>query len=119
MYNKVMLNGENLNMCVKNNVFLNHRGTQTLETDRFLLRQFNIHDVHDIYNNWTSDKESAKYNTWKVHSNESVTKNYLEDWIDGYKKNNYYHWAIVNKENEEVIGSISATRVKDKKKYCE
>jgi len=31
----------------------------------------------------------------------------------------YYHWAIVLKENKEVIGSISVSNVKKRKKYCE
>ena len=98
---------------------LKNNGTIQLETERFILRKFRISDAHDVYENWSSDKDSAKYNAWKVHSDIEVTKEYLADWIEGYKKDFYYHWAIEDKENEEIIGSISATNVKKRKKYCE
>ena len=106
-------------LIYKNDDNLKHKGTVTLYTDRFILRKFHINDVHEVFLNWSSDKDSAKYNAWSVHSSENVTKEYLSDWIDCYKKNNYYHWAIMDNINEEVIGSVSVSNVKDKKKYCE
>ena len=109
----------NIMLMYKNNDNLKHKGTVTLYTDRFILRKFYINDVHEVFLNWSSDKDSAKYNAWSVHSSENVTKEYLSDWIDCYKKNNYYHWAIVDNKNEEVIGSVSVSNVKDKKKSCE
>lgn len=98
---------------------LKNTGTVQMETERFILRKFNITDAHDVYVNWSSDKDSAKYNAWRVHPNIEVTKEYLADWIDSYKKNDYYHWAIADKDTEEVIGSISVSNVKKRKKYCE
>jgi len=103
----------------KNEDNLKHKGTVKLETDNLVLRQFQIEDVHEVFCNWSSDKDSAKYNAWCVHTSENVTKEYVYEWIDGYKKSNYYHWAIVDKQNEEVIGSVSVSNVKNKKKYCE
>jgi len=100
-------------------VYLKHNGTENIETKRFLLRRFHKYDVKDIYNNWTSDLEAAKYNAWKVHDSESVTREYLAEWIKQYEKSNYYHWAITYKGTEEVIGSISVSNIKDKKRYCE
>jgi len=88
-------------------------------TDRFFLRKFQIEDAEDVYTNWTSDSESAKYNAWKVHSSINVTKEYLSEWIKHYEKKDYYLWAITDKNTKEVIGSISATNIKNKKGYCE
>nr|WP_312576046.1 GNAT family N-acetyltransferase [Sedimentibacter sp.] len=99
--------------------YLNHTGTQNIETKRFLLRKFNKNDISDIYNNWTSDIEAAKYNAWKVHDSENVTRGYLAEWINLYQKSNYYHWAIADKTTDEVIGSISVSNIKDRKRYCE
>ncbi len=104
---------------LKRDVSLNHTGTQNIETKRFLLRRFHKKDVKDIYNNWTSDIEAAKYNAWKVHDSEDVTRGYLFEWIKLYEKSNYYHWAITDKLTGEVIGSISATNINNRKKYCE
>lgn len=108
-----------MQLCLCNDSYLKHKGTVVLETDRFILRQFQLNDVHDVYVNWSSDKDSAKYNAWNVHENENETKGYVSDWIDTYKKANYYHWAVVDKKNNEVIGSISVSNIKNRKKYCE
>jgi ribosomal-protein-alanine N-acetyltransferase len=94
-------------------------GTVQLETSRFILRKFQMSDAHDIYTNWLSDNDSAKYNAWKVHSSIEVTKEYLSDWIDYYKKNDYLHWAVVDKGTKEVIGSVTVSNIKKRKKYCE
>lgn len=108
-----------MQLCIHISKNLNHKGTVLLETERFVLRPFQLNDVHDIFVNWANDIDSAKYNAWSVHENENVTKSYVSEWVDYYKKLNYYHWAIVDKNNNEVIGSISASSVKSRKKYCE
>jgi len=101
----------------KNNI--KHTGTVNLDTDRFILRQFRLSDVHDVYENWSSDYEAAKYNAWNVHENEKVTESYVTEWVESYKSKKNYHWAVVDKDTEEVIGSISVSNVKNRKKYCE
>lgn len=108
-----------MQFCVNNKDNLKHMGTVLLETDRFILRQFQLKDVTDVYINWASDKDSARYNAWNVHESEAVTKSYVSEWVECYKKINYYYWAVADKENDEVIGSISVSNIKNKKKYCE
>jgi ribosomal-protein-alanine N-acetyltransferase len=76
-------------------------------------------DAHDIYTNWLSDKDSARYNAWRIHSSIEVTKEYLSEWIGFYKKNDYLHWAVVDKDTKEVIGSVTVSNIKKGKKYCE
>jgi ribosomal-protein-alanine N-acetyltransferase len=94
-------------------------GTVQLETERFFLRKFQMSDAHDIYSNWLSDKDSARYNAWRVHSSIEVTEEYLSEWIDSYKKNDYFHWAVADKNTEEAIGSVTVSSIKKGKKYCE
>lgn len=108
-----------MQLCLYKYNNLTHKGTAQIKTTRFILRQFQLKDVHDVFVNWSSDIDSARYNAWDVHDSENVTKSYLSEWVDNYKRKNYYHWAIVDKDNEEVIGSISATNIKNRKKYCE
>lgn len=98
---------------------LNHKGTVNLTTKRFLLRKFEKKDAGDVYNNWTSHEEAARYNAWTVHDSINVTAEYLSEWIKSYEKTNYYNWAITDKYTGEVLGSISVSNVKDKKLYCE
>lgn len=102
-----------------NKSHLKHKGTVTLNTERFVLRKFQLNDVHQVFVNWSSDADSAKYNAWSVHKSESETKIYVNEWIEYYKKSNYYHWAVTDKIDGEVIGSISVSNIKSRKNYCE
>ena len=43
---------------------MRHCGTQLLETERLILRRFEIGDAEAMYKNWASDSEVTKYLTW-------------------------------------------------------
>lgn len=97
---------------------LNHRGTQTIETERLILRPFTMADAEPMYRNWASDDEVTKFLTWPTHSSVEVTKMVLTDWTASYAKPDFYNWAIVLKENgPEPIGSIAAVGI-DEKTEC-
>ena len=86
-------------------------GTKTIETDRLLLRCFEVVDKNDMFNNWASDPEVTKFLTWPAHSNVELTGHLLEMWVKDYEKDDTYNWAIVLKKSGEVIGNISAVNV--------
>lgn len=103
---------------------MEHLGTKTLETPRLLLRKFTMDDVQAVYNNWASDNEVTKYLMWPTHTNTAVTASVLQSWVDCYKNNDYYQWAIVLKEfGTEPIGNIAVVSWVDRMKkaqigYC-
>lgn len=88
-----------------------HKGTQTIETDRLILRKATIEDAAPMFRNWASDPEVTKYLTWPPHENTEVTQKVLASWVNAYENNNYYHWMIVLKEIGEPIGSLLASTV--------
>ena len=88
-----------------------HKGTQTIETPRLILRKAVYEDAGPMFRNWASDPEVTKYLTWPPHENVEVTQNLLERWTTEYKKDDYYHWMIVLKEIGEPIGSLLVTTV--------
>ena len=93
---------------------MKHCGTQTLETDRLLLRRFVIDDADAMFQNWASDPEVTKYLTWPPHTGPEVSKAVLETWVSSYSHADFYQWAIVLKEHgNEPIGSISAVHLND------
>ncbi len=98
--------------------WLNHQGTVELFTERLILRRFSIDDASDMYNNWACDKDVAKYTLWRVNESIEETKSYLEDWTQRYESKQYYHWAIVYKDNMQVIGSISTSSLNNYLKCC-
>ncbi len=80
--------------------------TKTLETDRLVLRKFEIEDADGMYNNWASDPECCKYLSWDVHKDVNETKELLKFWIKGYE-DGCYNWVAEIKDTHEIIGSIS------------
>ncbi|MBE5837913.1 GNAT family N-acetyltransferase [Butyrivibrio sp.] len=92
---------------------MKHCGTQTIETERLILRQFNSEDADAMFKNWANDEEVTKYLTWPPHGTVDVTTEILKQWVDSYKDEKYYQWAIVLKEIDEPIGSISAVGMKE------
>lgn len=90
---------------------MNHIGTQTIETNRLILRRFELSDAQAMFDNWASDGEVTKYLTWLAHADVSVTESVLSDWVSRYENVNRYHWVITLKENGlQPIGSIGACR---------
>lgn len=89
---------------------MNHVGTKTIETERLLLRKFEMKDASSMYNNWANDDEVTKYITWSSHKNIEESKSFISEIINKYTENKY-QWAIELKENKEVIGDISAPRI--------
>lgn len=92
---------------------MNKTGTQRLETQRLILRRFEIEDADDMYNNWASDPEVTRYLTWPVHSSVEVTRSLLTEWVSLYENGGYFSWAMEYKETGEVIGNISVVRLNE------
>lgn len=92
---------------------MKHLGTKQIETERLILRKFSLDDADAMYRNWAADDEVTKYLTWPSHSSVDVTKMVLADWIEAYKNDDSYQWAIVLKEINEPIGSIAVVDKND------
>lgn len=93
---------------------MKHCGTQRLETNRLILRRYRIEDTGAMYRNWASDAEVTRFLTWPAHPGQEVTRRVLEDWVNRYASEEYYHWAIVLKNNgEEPVGDIAVVDMKE------
>lgn len=90
---------------------LTHKGTQTIETSRLILRKAMIADAEAMFRNWANDSEVTKYLTWTAHKDVDVTKSIIANWVESYQKDDYYQWMIVLKETGEPIGSLMASCV--------
>lgn len=98
---------------------MNHLGTKTFETDRLILRKFELTDVEDMYNNWAHDDDVTRYITWTPHKNIEETNKVIQVYVNDSVRENYYHWCIILKETNEAIGSIGAFRLFDDLKTAE
>ena len=87
---------------------LAHKGTQTVETKRLILRRFRLDDDRAMVKNWASDDKVTKYLAWPTHGSVEISRMVLSDWVAGYEKDDFYQWAITLKAlGDEPIGSIS------------
>ena len=93
---------------------MKHSGTQRLETDRLVLRRYTRADAAAMYKNWASDAEVTKYLMWPTHTSQEISQSIIEEWISQYSNENYYHWAVILKDNGvEAIGDIAVADMKE------
>ncbi len=74
-----------------------------IETNRFIIRKFLRTDASMVFNNYAKDQDVTKYLTWYPHESINDTIKYLEFVLS----TNQHNYAIVDRENNQVIGSIS------------
>ena len=71
-------------------------------------------DAPAKFKNWTSDSEVTKFLMWKTHPSQEYTQGITDEWVKHYSDDNYYHWAIVLKENgDEPIGDIAVVQMNE------
>lgn len=92
---------------------LTHKGTQTIETARLILRQAHREDARPMFRNWASDAEVTKFLSWPTHEFPGTSGAVLDVWIREYEKPEHYLWMIELKELGEPIGTISAVRLNE------
>lgn len=102
---------------------MKNKGTVELETERLLLRKGSIKDSEDIYNNYGKDPLVSKYVVWNMHKSVADAVALMEKWEESYDKLTSYKWLVIEKESNEVIGSITAVKVDEVNKtvalgYC-
>ena len=90
-----------------------HKGSAVLETDRLLLRPFLMSDAVWMYDNWAKDPRVTEYLLWRAHPNLEATREVLSLWTRSYVEPDFYLWAIVLKELQQPIGSISIIGLKE------
>ncbi len=96
---------------------ITHKGTQTIHTERLILRKFTVDDAQAMFENWASDERVTRYLTWCPHESPEATKQLLELWCAAYENPNTYNWVM---EYEGTpIGGISVVRLSEKSEYAE
>ncbi len=92
---------------------MNHLGTQTIETERLILRKARPEDAQAMFDNWASDDRVTKHMTWQTYSKPEEAEWRISYLLGEYANDNFYEWFIELKEIGQPIGSIGAVRVDD------
>ena len=73
-----------------------------LETNRLLLREFNISDAESFYE-LNLNPNVIKYTGNSAFKDIDEAKAFLENYSD-YQRNGFGRWAVINKSTEEFLG---------------
>ena len=79
--------------------------TPILETERLILRPITLADAEEIFRNWTSDPDVARYMAYSTHENVGVT----QEWLRMVEANRglptNFDWGFARKSDGRLIGS--------------
>jgi len=98
---------------------LTHVGTQTIETERLILRKFSYKDDDSMLKYWISDPNIQSLYSEPTYTNKQEVKGLLDKYISSYEKDDYYRWAIISKDNNRCIGQIAYFLVDSKNHFAE
>lgn len=117
LYDKMLLNiFENLK---GGGIRVNSVGTQTIETERLILRCFKYSDCKSMLEYWVADENIQSMYCEPVYTTEEQVNKLLSKYIKSYESNDYYRWAIILKENNQCIGQIAYFLVDTKNNFAE
>ena len=93
---------------------MQHVGTQTIETQRLILRPFRLSDAPAMFRNWAGDPAVTRYVTWPTHGCVQETEGIVEGWVQQTAEDlSFYQWAIELKDLGEPIGSIAVAHMRE------
>ena len=98
---------------------LKHSGTNIIETKRLLLRPFEYADDEAMLKNWIADEKIQSLYSEPTYRTKIEVKELLDKYIGSYEKDDYYRWAIIDKETQECIGQIAYYLVDNKNHFAE
>lgn len=82
-------------------------GTNTIETERLILRRFEYEDSISMLRNWVADDEVQWGYGEPSYKTEEQARELLTKYISSYDNEHYYRWAIIEKASGECIGQVA------------
>ena len=75
-----------------------------LETEQLRLRRLTEADLDDLFA-YTSDPEVARYIRRPLHRSRADTQEYLDTFLDAYRRGEVAPWGIEHKRDRRIIGT--------------
>ena len=98
---------------------MTHCGTQTIETARLILRQFQPSDAADMLKYWVGDIDVMGLIGERAYTTLQEVEGFLDRNIIGYQNSDFYHWAIIEKKTSICIGMTGCFLVDNRNHFCE
>ena len=94
-------------------------GTQTIETERLILRRFSLADAPSVLKNWAADESIQSLYAEPVYPTLEAVNALLARYISACEKEDYYRWAVIDRQSGECIGQIAYFLVDGKNHFAE
>ncbi|WP_410511532.1 GNAT family N-acetyltransferase [Paenibacillus sp. BR2-3] len=88
------------------------------ETHRLFLRRLNLEDASDYFE-FASDPLVTTFTWWDNHKSLEDSVNYINQVIDKYNSQGAYHWGIVYKDTNKIIGRTGFVSIDELHKRTE
>ena len=86
---------------------ITHSGTMVLQTNRLVLRPFQLADAEDMLKYWISyPMAQARYMSDLCTTKEGAEQ-LLNNWIAAYADPTFYKWAVIERQSNRCIGQIA------------
>lgn len=92
---------------------LEHIGTETIQTERLEIRRFRENDNASMRSHWVSDISVQKMYSEPAYTTEEEVRELLNKYIEAYRQNNTYRWAITLRDASDCIGQIAYFMIND------
>jgi ribosomal-protein-alanine N-acetyltransferase len=79
---------------------------EQFETKRLNLRLIRLDDSEEVFKQYAADPTAAHYVTFQPHKTIETVKEFITRCIDNREKGVRYTWAIVRREDNQLIGAI-------------
>lgn len=94
---------------------------EPIKSTKVVLREFELKDTEQLYNNWGRDEDVSKYMLWKNYKSIDDAINSINYYIGCYKKDDPFKQYAIEYEGN-VVGSINIVTSKRHKTgeiaYC-
>lgn len=91
--------------------------TPVLETKRLILRPLRREDAKEVYENWKSDPEVARYMGWSTHKNVEATQKRMAAYEEELDSDGGYEWGLERKSDHMLIGSAGISYQEDRNMF--
>lgn len=98
---------------------INYLGTPKIETDRLILRRFDLTDAQSVFDHWLSDERVTDNRMKGAHKTISETIERVAKIVRAYGSQEYCYWAIELKVSGELIGEIDLYNFDNATGNCE
>ncbi len=85
---------------------MEHKGTQTIETERLLLRRIMKDDAQTLFEDCFGRPACTRFLRYTTHQSVQDSLDIIGVWEQEYEKPDFYHWVVVLKSEDRPMGTI-------------